>query len=36
MVPKTRLFGSLESAIQLERIDARVTPSATHLRFRVL
>jgi dihydrofolate reductase len=32
----TPLFGALDSAIQLERTDARVTPAATHLKFRVL
>lgn len=32
----TSLFGTLDSAIQLERVDAVVTPTATHLTFRVL
>ncbi|PXY29071.1 dihydrofolate reductase family protein [Prauserella endophytica] len=32
----TPLFGSLGSAITLERADAVVTPRATHLRFRVV
>lgn len=32
----TPLFGMLDSAIALERIDAVVTPAATHLKFRVL
>ncbi|RZQ61696.1 dihydrofolate reductase family protein [Amycolatopsis suaedae] len=32
----TPLFASLDSAISLERIDAVVTPAATHLRFRVV
>ncbi|MFP3463973.1 dihydrofolate reductase family protein [Leifsonia sp. SIMBA_070] len=32
----TRLFGPLESAVALERIDARITPAATHLTFRVM
>jgi len=32
----TPLFGSLASAIELERTDARVTPSATHLMYRVV
>lgn len=31
----TRLFGSLSSAITLERTEARITPTATHLTFRV-
>jgi dihydrofolate reductase len=32
----TSLFGVLESAVTLERIDAVITPAATHLTFRVL
>jgi dihydrofolate reductase len=32
----TPLFGTLDSAITLERTNVRVTPAATHLRFRVL
>ncbi len=32
----TRLFDALDSAITLERVDALVTPAATHLRFRVV
>ena len=32
----TPLFASLDTAISLERIDATVTPAATHLRFRVV
>ena len=32
----TPLFGTLDTAIALERADARVTPAATHLRFRVV
>ncbi len=32
----TPLFGRLDRAIRLERIDVRVTPAATHLGFRVL
>ena len=32
----TSLFGALGSAINLERIDARITPAATHLTYRVL
>jgi dihydrofolate reductase len=32
----TPLFGALDTAIHLERIQATVTPAATHLRFRVL
>ena len=32
----TPLFGVLDSALALERIDAVVTPAATHLTFRVL
>ena len=32
----TPLFGSLDSAIALERTGVQVTPAATHLRFRVL
>jgi dihydrofolate reductase len=32
----TPLFGALDSAIELERIEARPTPAATHLAFRVL
>ena len=31
----TTLFGTLDSAIELERIDARITPAATHLKYRV-
>lgn len=31
----TRLFGDLDSAIALERTEVRVSPGATHLRFRV-
>ena len=32
----TPLFGTLESSINLERTEARVTPAATHLTFRVI
>lgn len=32
----TSLFGTLESAIALERTDAQITPTATHLTYRVL
>lgn len=32
----TPLFGSLDSAIKLERIGAQITPTATHLQYRVL
>jgi dihydrofolate reductase len=32
----TPLFGSLDSTIELERTDVRVTPAATHLTFRVI
>jgi dihydrofolate reductase len=32
----TPLFATLDSAITLERVDALVTPAATHLRFRVV
>ncbi|MCU1367356.1 MAG: hypothetical protein JWN39_2995 [Ilumatobacteraceae bacterium] len=32
----TPLFGALESAVHLERIDVTATPAATHMRFRVL
>jgi len=32
----TSLFGHLDSAIKLERIGAQVTPTATHLQYRVL
>ncbi|MCU1401249.1 MAG: hypothetical protein JWN62_4358 [Acidimicrobiales bacterium] len=32
----TPLFGTLGSALHLERVDVRATPAATHLRFRVL
>lgn len=32
----TSLFGTLNTAIGLERIDAVITPAATHLTFRVL
>jgi dihydrofolate reductase len=32
----TPLFGTLDSSIRLERIEARPTPAATHLAFRVL
>jgi dihydrofolate reductase len=31
----TPLFATLDSAIRLERIQARATPAATHLEFRV-
>jgi dihydrofolate reductase len=31
----TPLFGRLDAAIELERTEVRVTPAATHLRFRV-
>jgi len=32
----TPLFGSLASAIKLERIGAQATPTATHLQYRIL
>lgn len=32
----TSLFGSLTSTIALERVDARITETATHLTYRVL
>jgi dihydrofolate reductase len=32
----TPLFGGLDSAITLERTNVKVTPGATHLRFRVV
>ena len=32
----TPLFSTLESAVNLERIDVTATPAATHLRFRVV
>jgi dihydrofolate reductase len=32
----TSLFGALDSAVALERLDAVVTAAATHLKFRVL
>jgi dihydrofolate reductase len=32
----TPFFGSLDTAINLERTDAVITPAATHLKFRVL
>jgi dihydrofolate reductase len=32
----TPLFGRLDSAIRLERGGAQLTPSATHLQYRVL
>jgi dihydrofolate reductase len=32
----TLLFGTLGSAVALERTDARLTAAATHLTFRVL
>jgi dihydrofolate reductase len=32
----TPLFGTLDTAIALERTHAQITPAATHLRFRVL
>jgi dihydrofolate reductase len=32
----TPLFGRLDSAIQLERVGAQLTPTATHLQYRVL
>jgi dihydrofolate reductase len=32
----TPLFSTLDSAISLERTQARVTPAATHLGFRVV
>jgi dihydrofolate reductase len=32
----TSLFGTLDSSISLERIEARVTPAATHIAFRVI
>jgi dihydrofolate reductase len=32
----TPLFGTLDSSIKLERIEARLTPAATHIAFRVI
>jgi dihydrofolate reductase len=32
----TPLFGTLDSSIKLERTEARVTPAATHIAFRVI
>jgi dihydrofolate reductase len=32
----TPLFGTLDSSIDLERVEARVTPAATHIGFRVV
>jgi len=32
----TPLFSTLESAVKLERVDAKSTPAATHLTFRVI
>jgi len=32
----TSLFGHLDSAIKLERVGAQITPTATHLQYRVL
>ncbi len=32
----TPLFGTLDASIDLERTEARVTPAATHLAFRVI
>jgi dihydrofolate reductase len=32
----TPLFSTLDSSIKLERIEAQITPAATHLAFRVL
>jgi len=32
----TPLFGTLDSSIKLERIEARLTPAATHIEFRVI
>jgi len=32
----TPLFGTLDTAIALERTQAVITPAATHLNFRVL
>ena len=32
----TRLFGTLDSSIRLERMHASMTPAATHLSFRVI
>jgi dihydrofolate reductase len=32
----TPLFGTLDSSIRLERIEAKLTPAATHLAFRVI
>jgi len=32
----TPLFGALDSSIDLERTEARITPAATHLAFRVI
>ena len=32
----TRFFGDLDATIELERIDARITAKATHLKYRVV
>ena len=32
----TPLFGTLDASINLERIEARATPAATHISFRVI
>ena len=32
----TSLFGTLDSSVKLERTEARATPAATHLAFRVI
>jgi dihydrofolate reductase len=32
----TPLFGTLDSSITLERTEARATPAATHIAFRVI
>jgi len=32
----TRFFGDLDAAIELERVDARITSAATHLKYRVV
>jgi hypothetical protein len=32
----TRLFGTLDSSITLERTQALATPAATHIGFRVI
>lgn len=32
----TPLFGSLDAAIKLERVGAQLTPTATHLQYRIL